>query len=577
MTKQTRVIAIYSRKSKFTGKGESIENQIELCRQYIASHNGTNAAETAIVFEDEGFSGGNLQRPQFKHMMVDAKAGKLSAVVVYRLDRISRNIGDFANLIEELSNLKIAFVSIREQFDTDSPMGRAMMYIASVFSQLERETIAERIRDNMHELAKTGRWLGGITPTGYASEQVKRVTVDGKVRKSCKLGLVPEEADTVKLIFSEFLKNNSLTKTDAVLLVQGCLTKNRKRFTRFAIKNILINPVYMTADEDAYDYLQKNNVELFSEKAAFDGEHGLMAYNRTLQKAGRANQIRPMSDWIVSVGNHPGLISGVQWVKVQQMLNQNKSKAYRKPRSNVALLSGLLICGDCGEFMRPKMTNRVTADSEQFYTYMCTLKERSKSQCCHIRNVNGNQLDKAIIEQVKQLSEDNGEFMQQLEKGRKSLKGNQEEYEQRLSQLQAEQHGNEEQIKALVLSLTKAAGTAAEEYIMQQIEELHEKNKLLTRHIEEVKQLVDRHNLSDHEFDLFRDMLSSFRNTIDGMTVEQQRAAIRTCVRKVIWDGENVHVYLFGSDGDIDDKSMTLLEEYSKMPDESIPLGENSK
>ena len=283
----------------------------------------------------------------------------------------------------------------------------------------------------------------------------------------CKLGLVPEEADTVKLIFSEFLKNNSLTKTDAVLLVQGCLTKNRKRFTRFAIKNILINPVYMTADEDAYDYLQKNNVELFSEKAAFDGEHGLMAYNRTLQKAGRANQIRPMSDWIVSVGNHPGLISGVQWVKVQQMLNQNKSKAYRKPRSNVALLSGLLICGDCGEFMRPKMTNRVTADSEQFYTYMCTLKERSKSQCCHIRNVNGNQLDKAIIEQVKQLSEDNGEFMQQLEKGRKSLKGNQEEYEQRLSQLQAEQHGNEEQIKALVLSLTKAAGTAAEEYIMR--------------------------------------------------------------------------------------------------------------
>ena len=86
-----------------------------------------------------------------------AKARKIRAIVVYRLDRISRSISDFSSLIEELGQLGIDFVSIRESFDTSSPMGRAMMYIASVFSQPERETIAERIRDNMHELAKTGR------------------------------------------------------------------------------------------------------------------------------------------------------------------------------------------------------------------------------------------------------------------------------------------------------------------------------------------------------------------------------------------------------------------------------------
>ena len=147
-------------------------------------HEGENAVNSVLVYEDEGFSGGNLERPQFKKMMNDAKAGKLSAIIVYRLDRISRNIGDFASLIEELNDLRISFVSIKEQFDTSSPMGRAMMYIASVFSQLERETIAERIRDNMHELSKTGRWLGGTTPTGYSSEQVQKVAVDGKVRKA---------------------------------------------------------------------------------------------------------------------------------------------------------------------------------------------------------------------------------------------------------------------------------------------------------------------------------------------------------------------------------------------------------
>ena len=195
---QEKQYIIYSRKSKFTGKGESIENQIELCRQYIAMHFGEEAAENVLVYEDEGFSGGNLERPQFKKMMKDSQKIEFAAIVVYRLDRISRNIGDFAKLIEDLGDRHIDFISIREQFDTSSPMGRAMMYIASVFSQLERETIAERIRDNMHELSKTGRWLGGTTPTGYASESLSSVTVDGKVKKACKLKPIPEEIQLVK-------------------------------------------------------------------------------------------------------------------------------------------------------------------------------------------------------------------------------------------------------------------------------------------------------------------------------------------------------------------------------------------
>lgn len=252
--KEQKSIAIYSRKSKFTGKGESIENQIELCRQYIRVSNGDEAADRVLIYEDEGFSGGNLERPQFKRMMSDAKDGKLSAIVVYRLDRISRNIGDFAGLIESLNDRKISFVSIKEQFDTNSPLGRAMMYIASVFSQLERETIAERIRDNMHELAKSGRWLGGTTPTGYGSEQVQRMTVDGKVRKACKLNLIPEEAELVRLIYAKFLETRSITKTDAFLLQHGYTTKNGKNFTRFAIKGILTNPVYAKADSAVWAY-----------------------------------------------------------------------------------------------------------------------------------------------------------------------------------------------------------------------------------------------------------------------------------------------------------------------------------
>ena len=295
---------------KFTGKGESIENQIELCRQYIAMHFGEDAAENVLVYEDEGFSGGNLERPQFKKMMKDSQKIAFAAIVVYRLDRISRNIGDFAKLIEDLGDRHVDFISIREQFDTSSPMGRAMMYIASVFSQLERETIAERIRDNMHELSKTGRWLGGTTPTGYASESLSSVTVDGKVKKACKLKPIPEEIQLVKTIFSVFMETGSLSKTDQYLLEHRCVTKRGKQFTRFAIRGVLTNPVYMIADETAYQYLKENNVDLFAERSEFDGEHGVMAYNRTLQRPGKANQIRPMEEWIVAVGKRPGTIAG---------------------------------------------------------------------------------------------------------------------------------------------------------------------------------------------------------------------------------------------------------------------------
>ncbi|WP_340148015.1 recombinase family protein [Dendrosporobacter quercicolus] len=374
-------IAVYSRKSKFTGKGESIENQIELCKQYIRAHYPNCKDDGIFIYEDEGFSGGNTERPEFKRMMAEARAKKFSAIVCYRLDRISRNIGDFAKLIEELDGLKVSFISIKEQFDTSSPMGRAMIYISSVFSQLERETIAERIRDNMHELSKTGRCLGGTSPPGYVSEQVENVTIDGKTKKACKLKIIPEEAEIIKQIYKVFLETNSLTKTETYFIQNGYKTKNKKLFTRFALRNILTNPVYMIADEDAYRYLIENEVDLFAEKKDFDGKHGIMTYNRTIQKSGKANQIRPMEEWIVAVGKHIGLIKGSEWIQVQEYLEQNRSKSFRKPRSNVALLSGLLFC-TCGDYMRPKLSKRLDAQGEFIYSYLCAMKEKSRSHVC---------------------------------------------------------------------------------------------------------------------------------------------------------------------------------------------------
>ena len=547
MRKNDEMIAIYSRKSKFTGKGESIGNQIELCKDYVRNMYGEDYVEHCVVFEDEGFSGGNLKRPDFQKMMAEVRKRKFKAIVVYRLDRISRNISDFTGLIDELNKLDVSFVSIREQFDTSTPMGRAMMFIISVFSQLERETIAERIRDNMHELAKTGRWLGGNAPTGFKSEPVSKVTVDGKTRKSFKLVPIPEEAEIPKMIFDLYTETDSLTAVEAEMLRRRIKTKQGKDFTRFAIKAILQNPVYMVADEDAYDYFMEREADVCFPKEAFDGTCGIMAYNRTDQEKGKTTVLLPVSEWIIAIGKHPGLVPSKQWIKVQESLDRNKSKAYRKPRNNEALLTGLLFCS-CGDRMYPKLSQRKTADGEPIYTYVCKMKERSKRERCNRRNANGNILDAAIIEQIKSLTEHDSSFITQLEKSRQFYTGNREQYESQLADLRAEYSENEKTINGLIDSLGMVGDSIAKPRVLKRIEELTATNRDVENRIHELEGLTTANALSDMEFDLLRQMLAMFRTSIDEMSIEEKRAAIRTVVRKVIWDGVNAHVVLFGAD-----------------------------
>ncbi len=546
--KDEKQFVIYSRKSKFTGKGESVENQIEMCRQYIANLYGAQAAKAALVFEDEGFSGGNLERPQFKKMMHCSLETKFAAIVVYRLDRISRNIGDFAKLIEDLGRREIGFISIREQFDTSSPMGRAMMYIASVFSQLERETIAERIRDNMHELAKTGRWLGGTTPTGYASEGETSVTIDGKTKKAHRLKVIPEESRLVELIYDKFLETGSLTKTEEYLLVGQYRTKLGNQFTRFAIRGILSNPVYMVADADAWEYLTQKAVELFSDKQAFDGKHGIMAYNRTDQPAGKAHRVKPMDEWIVSVGKHRGIISGKQWVQVQTLLERNRSKSYRKPRGNVALLPGLLYCGKCGAYMRPKASGRKNSEGETIYSYLCYTKEHTCGQCCDMKNPSGNLLDARLLKVLSDLSKNNADMFRQLEQGAKAIRGSREGMDAELTSLKDEIEQNASDIAGLVGTLAKAAGTPAEIYVTKEIEKLHERGEALRQQLQDMEAAAAQQILTGYQFDMLRDQLSSLPGQIEGMTVEQKRNALRLVVKKVVWDGENAHVYIMTDD-----------------------------
>ena len=148
--------AIYARQSVEKADSLSIQGQIDLCRQ--------KAGKEVQIYPDKGYSGKNTNRPAFQRMMEDVERGQIQKIIVYRLDRFSRSIADFGRLWEILKQHDVEFVSINETFDTSTPMGRAMLNIIMVFAQLERETTAERVRDNYYQRAKLGAWPGGPAP-----------------------------------------------------------------------------------------------------------------------------------------------------------------------------------------------------------------------------------------------------------------------------------------------------------------------------------------------------------------------------------------------------------------------------
>jgi site-specific DNA recombinase len=149
MSSDVITAAIYARKSVEEDSSNSVDNQVERGISYCKLR-GWNY----VVYKDEGISGKDTNREGFQQMMKDAEKGRFQYIITYKLDRISRNVADFANFTNKLDQLGIGYISLTENFDTSTPIGRAMMYIAAVFAQLERETIAERVRDNMLDNAK---------------------------------------------------------------------------------------------------------------------------------------------------------------------------------------------------------------------------------------------------------------------------------------------------------------------------------------------------------------------------------------------------------------------------------------
>lgn len=535
-------IAIYSRKSKFTGKGESIENQIVLCRDYIKTHIPEAKDNDISVYEDEGFSAKNFDRPQFKEMMKTAENDPFDYIIVYRLDRISRNVGDFANLIERLNEMNTAFICIKEQFDTSTPMGRAMMNISAVFAQLERETIAERIRDNIILLARTGRWLGGVAPLGFTGEKIEIKDAENKKRYVFKLAPIKSEIKTVKAIYEKFLEFHSLTKTVSWLITHGIKTRENNDFRVRAVKDILKNPVYCTADEASRDYFSDLGCGVCFTKEEADGRHGIMPFCRTVQ-SGKKTRRNPPDEWIISIGKHKGIISSEIWIKTQSLLGENASKSFYRPsRNETAIFTGLVKCGECGHNMRPRVNCRSdNADSRRF-SYMCEYKERSRKSKCGMCNVSGNALDKIVCEKILELGMPDSSINQRLKALLKQTESEISPRSEKLCYLNKQVSAKEKMISNLVKALAQSENSSSMyNYTRREIERIDNEIKSLR---DEISQIASAGQGDNENAENAVRILKDFKAGFDRLSIAEKRDYMNKIISKIVWDGENAHIFI---------------------------------
>ena len=335
--------AIYTRKSTEEGldmEFNSLDAQREACSAYIASQRAEGWVELADQYDDGGFSGGTLERPALKRLLADIEAGRVDVVVVYKIDRLSRALMDFARLVEVFDRHGVTFVSVTQSFNTTTSMGRLTLNVLLSFAQFEREVIGERIRDKVAASRKRGMWMGGYVPLGYEVQDRKLVIND-------------REAATVRLIFERFLKVGSATALARVLAAEGVQTRRGKLIDKGFLYKLLNNLVYIG-----------------------QAVHKGIAYP----------------------GEHQAIIPKDLWDKVHSILRESpRVRACRARANTPALLKGLLF-GPTGRAMSPTHTRR----GDRLYRYYVSQSViKSGADTCPVNRVPAAEIEAAVVDQLR--------------------------------------------------------------------------------------------------------------------------------------------------------------------------------
>ena len=348
--------AIYTRKSTEEGLEQefnSLDAQREAGEAYIASQRHEGWIALPDRYDDGGYTGGNMERPALRQLMADIEAGKVDCVVVYKVDRLSRSLMDFTRLISLFDEHKVSFVSVTQQFNTTTSMGRLTLNILLSFAQFEREIIGERIRDKIAAAKRKGKHTGGPPVLGYDID-----------RATSRLVINAEEAKLVRHIFKRFVQLGSALLVARELNARGLRTKawtTKKGATRpgnawdkSRVFRLVTNPKYLG------QVLHKDQV--------YDGEHEAIIDRRT-------------------------------WDAVQAIIQENSKVRGAKTRAETpALLKGLIKCGHCGTSMGVSFVKK---PDKRYVYYTCVRATKSGYDACTVRSVPAGVAEAAVVDRLR--------------------------------------------------------------------------------------------------------------------------------------------------------------------------------
>jgi len=441
------VDAIYARQSLDKPNSLSIDAQIDFCRRY--------ASPDAQVFQDKGFSGKNTNRPDFCRLIEAVEMGKIKKIIVYRLDRFSRSIADFGQIWDKLERQGVEFVSISENFDTSSPMGRAMLNIVLVFAQLERETIAERVRDNYNHRFSLGAWPGGPAPYGYSLTKI----TDPSGRRVSSL-IQNENSAVVTRIFDLYAQDNISLRSIAQLLNQeGIPGPKRPTWDNVSLSRILHSPLYTRATEDVYWFYLAKGLQCKHPADAFDGTH---ACNIIGRRDRSRNKYNDLTNQQFALANHQGFISPDVWLTCQTKLDKNAQIASGSFGKH-SWLTGLLKCGCCGYAV--KINHERSTDR---YYLICS-NRTNMAACSQKIHISLKELESCIAQQLQT-------FLDECPA--------EEVYPVQDTETANELQQIDERIERLVNALAESSCVSVT-YISAQIDRLHkQREQLLEKHKE---------------------------------------------------------------------------------------------
>lgn len=326
--------ALYGRQSVEKADSISVESQLEYCR--AETHGGQY-----VEYVDRGFSGKDTNRPGFEKMMEDVRAGRVRRVIVYKLDRISRSIVDFANMMETFAAYGVDFISSTERFDTSTPIGRAMLNICIVFAQLERETIQKRVRDAYHARSRRGFYMGGRVPYGY---RLKRTQIDGV--RTAMYEEIPEEREQVRLIYAMYADPTNSLGDVVRYLRENAVTRLRGgSWNPSRLSEMLRNPVYVRADAAVYEFLKNQGAQMCDPPEDYAGANACYLYCGGAAKAGE----NPYFGRQVVLAPHEGIVPAEIWLACRRKCAESRRPGTRRVESS--WLAGKLRCGKCGYSM----------------------------------------------------------------------------------------------------------------------------------------------------------------------------------------------------------------------------------